>query len=96
MESGFTDGGSGNPVRSTGIAGECVHADGSVGKKFSNESRKRPRSLRYFLLCEQSGRERRKIQNGFLLLARQLSALRPVAPGNYRQAEFLAFLARIL
>jgi len=77
MESGFTDRGSGNPVRSAGIPGECVHTNGCDGKKFSNESRKRPRSLRHLLLCEQSGRERRKIQNGFLLLARQLSALRP-------------------
>ena len=48
-----------------------VYADGGVGKKFSNESSKRPRPLRHLLLCEQSGGERREIQNGFLTLPRQ-------------------------
>ena len=46
MQSGFADSGSWNPVRGAGIAGKGVHTDGRVGKKFSDESRKRPRSLR--------------------------------------------------
>lgn len=80
LDFGIADRGLGNPKRGFTIGSEGINDYGGFGEKIGDKSGKGARAGGYFPLRQQSGRERRDIENRLLILAGQQLAFCPLTP----------------